>query len=303
MTPNKKKVLIFFLCFALCSGLFLAIKGIIDCKRAPGHTDSAYTIPKKIQFSFTLQNKTNRVIKKAEFWAYAPVKRTATQRCLRIESSHPHELITDVTGNQVLYYTFDEFPPYSTRIITVKTDLMVSGRANLLAKTDLQPFLRPEKYIESDDPRLGRLARSLKAPTHLKTAEKIFQWVADNVQYAGYLRNDRGALYAFTHKKGDCTEFMHLFTALCRANDIPARCIGGYICRENSILRPGDYHNWAEFYHDGAWRISDPQNRVFMKDRSSYIAMRLITESTDNSLMQFNRFLAKGPDLKVKMNS
>jgi len=202
-----------------------------------------------------------------------------------------------------LNFTFDEFLPYATRIVTVTADLLISNRANSLPEQDLQTFLVPEKYIEADASEIYGLAKKLKALTPLKTAERIFWWVADNVQYVGYLRNDRGALYALRHRQGDCTEFMYLFAALCRANNIPARCMGGYICKENIILKPANYHNWAEFYIDGEWRISDPQKKVFMKDASNYIAMRLIRESTNNPASQFNRYWFKGEGLNVKMNS
>lgn len=262
-----------------------------------------YSIPRQVQYHFTLQNKSNRLLKQTEFRTYAPVKLTATQHCSRIQSSHPYKLITDVLGNQILNFTFDEFLPYATRIVTVTAELLISNRANPLPEQDLQTFLVPEKYIEADASEIYDLAKTLKAPTPLKTAETIFRWVADNIQYVGYLRNDRGALYALRHREGDCTEFMYLFAALCRANHIPVRCMGGYICRKNRILKPADYHNWAEFYHDGVWRISDPQNKVFMKNASNYIAMRLIRESTNTPALQFNRYRCKGEGLNVKMNS
>jgi len=167
---------------------------------------------------------------------------------------------------------------------------------------NLKPYLKAEKYIESDDPGLSKAAQKLDASSRLKTAENIFHWVAGNVQYAGYIKKNLGALYALSHKKGDCTEFMYLFTALCRAVKIPTRCIGGYIAKESSILKPGYYHNWAQFYEDGAWRISDPQNKVFMKEDSNYIAMRIIEQNPDNQMLGFNRFRVKGDGLEAKMN-
>jgi len=297
-----KKVMIFIA--GLCFVIIWAIKIQVDKNTAAlDFSLSEYSIPRQVQYHFTLQNKSNRLLKHAEFRTYAPVKRTATQHCSRIQSSHPYKLITDVLGNQILNFTFNEFLPYGTRIITVKAELLVSNRANPMAVSDVQTFLKPEKYIESDNPELCRLAKKLKDTTLLKTAEKTFRWVVDNVQYAGYLRNNRGALYALRHRQGDCTEFMYLFAALCRANNIPARCMGGYICKENIILKPANYHNWAEFYIDGEWSISDPQKKVFMKDASNYIAMRLIRESTNNPALQFNRYWFKGEGLNVKMNS
>ena len=122
------------------------------------------------------------------------------------------------------------------------------------------------------------------------------------MQYTGYSPKDRGALYALKKRKGDCTEFMHLFAAISRASGIPARGIGGYVCNTNMILRPSDYHNWVEFYEDGAWRIADPQKRVFMENQSHYIAMNLIGESTKNPMGRFHRFRFTGDGLKVKMS-
>jgi transglutaminase-like putative cysteine protease len=289
------------LCVCVIIGWAVKIK-ILGNTPAANRFQSDYSLSRQIQYQFTLRNKTNRLVTNAEFWAHAPVKQTPTQRCSQIESSYPHELITDSFGNQILHYTFDEFPPYATRIVSVKTDLVLSNTPNPLAMPDLQIFLKPEKYIESDNPEIRRLAQTLKAATPLQTAENIFSWVAGNIRYAGYLPKARGALYALQNKKGDCTEFMYLFAALCRANNIPARGIGGYISTQNKILKPGDYHNWAEFYLDGTWRISDPQNKVFMKDQSNYIAMRLISASTDSSIEPFNKFRLEGAGLQVKMN-
>jgi hypothetical protein len=68
-------------------------------------------------------------------------------------------------------------------------------------------------------------------------------------------------------------------------------------------LKPATYHNWAEFYIDGEWSISDPQKKIFMKGASNYIAMRLIGISTKDPALQFNRYGFKGEGLKVKMNS
>jgi transglutaminase-like putative cysteine protease len=126
--------------------------------------------------------------------------------------------------------------------------------------------------------------------------------VADNLRYAGYVKNARGARYALAHQKGDCTEFMALFVALCRADRIPARGIGGYVLKNSSIVKPAGYHNWAEFYHDGVWHAVDPQNNVFMPSLTEYIAMRIIGDPANSSLPAFSRFGFKGHGLAVRMN-
>lgn len=286
------------LCVCLvCMWLFVKKE---DWLRVP---EANYSIPRQIRYSFTLQNTTNRLLKNAEFWTYAPVKQTSTQRCVHLETSHPHELISDDLGNQILHFTFDNLPPYATKIVTIKADLKLSDTPNSTSVQDLQPFLRTEKYLESDDPELSRFAKRFKDRKQVKAAENIFRWVADHVKYAGFSSNERGALYALRNKKGDCTEFMYLFAALCRANRIPARGIGGYVCTENKVLKPNDYHNWAEFYQDGAWRVADPHRKVFMHNPSHYIAMQVIAESIKNPMGRFHRFRFAGDGLKVKMNT
>ena len=163
-------------------------------------------------------------------------------------------------------------------------------------------FLKPEKYIESKNPEIVSLAKKLKSSTSLKTAENIFKWVADNIKHSGYIKKSRGALYTLFHKKGDCTELMYLFAALCRADNIPVRCIGGYVCKNDCRVKPAGYHNWAQFYQDGAWRIADPYNRVFMKNGADYIAMQIMRKWNNKSASGFNRFIINGMGLTAKMN-
>lgn len=271
------------------------------------HTTSAflkseYPLRKDIQYSFTMQNTTNRFITKAEFWVYAPVKQTSTQQCLQINASYNYQLIQDALGNQILHFTFDDLPPYSTRIIIVRAMLALSDTPNKIPVKSLTPFLSAEEYIESDTPEISMFAKKFKDPEPVKSAEKIFNWVSHNVEYSGYLKNDRGALYALRNRKGDCSECMCLFTALCRANKIPARGIGGYVCKENKILDPSGYHNWAEFYDDGAWKIADPQKEVFMQNCSHYIAMKIIGNSKEDFMEDFHRFKFTGDGLMVNMN-
>jgi len=260
-----------------------------------------YPILKDIQYGFTLRNKTNQTLKEAEFWAYAPVKLTSTQNCLKIEASDPYQLIVDDLGNQILYFRVENLPPYAVKPITIKISLGLSNTPHPISIDSSHSFLRPEKYIESDHPEIERLARKFESATPRETAKNLFRWVADNISYAGYLRDSRGALYALKNKRGDCTEYMCLFAALCRANRIPARGIGGHVCQESGILEPSSYHNWAEFHEEGAWRIGDPQKNIFMQNSSQYIAMRIIDESPKNPMGEFNRFRSSGDGLEVEM--
>jgi hypothetical protein len=280
------------------------ISGIFSNDSNPAvNRQPVYPITKNIRYSFFLQNTTPRLIKNAQLWAYAPVKQTSTQLCSKITASHPYALITDTYGNQVLHFTFDNLAPYASKIITIKAALLLSNQANRLSEEDVKIYLGAEKYIETRDSQIRHLSKQLRSETAAGTAKNIFNWVSANLAYAGYIKQAYGARYALLNKKGDCTEFMYLFAALSRAGNLPARCIGGYICRESTILKPAGYHNWAEFYEKGVWRLADPQNRVFDTDFANYIAMRIIHSPSVDPMHEFDRFRVAGDGLRVRMRS
>jgi len=298
---TRKRIILSFIAFCLHVAFFEAtgqrmVAGTVL-------SEGSYPISREVQYAFDLRNKTNRLLKKAEFWTYAPVNQTSTQRCAKLEVSCPYEIITDDLGNQVLYFRFEDLPPYATKLIAIKARVEVSDRANPISLSDVQSFLRPEKYIESDHPEIAGFARRFESDIPRRTAENVFRWVADHIRHTGYLKKCQGALYALRKRQGDCTESMCLFTALCRANKIPARGIGGYVTSESGILNPSSYHNWAEFYEDGAWRIGDPQKNVFMEKASQYIAMRIIGDPTGNPMGEHERFRFTGDGLEVIMKA
>jgi len=82
-----------------------------------------------------------------------------------------------------------------------------------------------------------------------------------------------GALRTLADRRGDCTEFAYLATALARAAGIPARVVSGYRYAGLAVLLPNDRHDWAEFYLGGRWRVVDAHDRRFSQDEGRYLAM------------------------------
>jgi hypothetical protein len=262
-----------------------------------------YPIKKTIQYSFTLRNKTGRLLENTRLWAFAPVKKTPAQYCEKIEASHTFELEVDGFGNQVMCFSFDKLPPYATKIVSIKVALSMADVPNCFQE-HADPYLIPETYVESDNPEILDLSAKMAVRKADITAERIFNWVAGNLQYTGYRSEERGALAALKSREGDCTEFMRLFVALCRAGNVPARSVGGYICRKkNNIVTPVDYHNWAGFYSGGTWHLADPQEKNFMEKYSDYIAMQILVEAPGSTMGEFRRYRFEGEGLEVKMNS
>jgi transglutaminase-like putative cysteine protease len=260
-----------------------------------------YAIARTLRYSFTVTNTTPRLLKQTDFWVYAPVKQTSTQQTVRLTTSLPHTPITDPAGNQILHFVIPALPPNGSKIIAVAADLRLSDDPNPLPATDLERFLVPEPHIESDHPLIQARARALRTPDPLTTSRQIYQWVADHIEYAGYVREERGALHALQHRKGDCTEYADLFVALARASGIPARTVGGYIHGDNAVLKAQDYHNWAEFHHDGRWRVADPQKRAFMAKSSHYLALRIGTTGNPAPWGDAHQYAYSAEGIAVKM--
>ena len=268
---------------------------------APQPAVPIQTIERKVYYGFTLTNRTNRLLKKAELWCYGPARHTSTQRCVDLDASHPYRLITDVPGNQVLHFELEDLAPFGATIVRIEARLEMTDALKSVHEHDLATYLDAERFIESDDPAITGLVKRFGVMEPGPAAKGIYRWITTNIHPSSYEREDRGALDALTNRKGDCTEQAYLFAALARAQGIPARVVGGYRCDRDCILTPSEYHNWAEFHGGGAWHLADPQGRVFGENPSRYIAMEILGPSADNPMGLSHRFRYQGEGLEVRM--
>lgn len=251
-------------------------------------------IPRQIRLNLVIENPTNRTLTDQIVWLYAPVKRTATQQLEKLDINLPYQLTEDALGNQIIKLQFDQFPPYGTKLVSIRADLLMSASPNpsQLKRNDL--FLDEERYVESNDPVIQSTAALVRTPQAADTVGSIYQWVKSNMHYAGYIADDLGARYAVLNKRGDCTEYAYLVTALARANRIAARTLGGYVMDRNGAPRADEYHNWAEAYVDGTWQLLDAQKENFQIKAEQYIAMRIISSTVTNVLEASHRFRVQG---------
>ncbi|MDZ7586773.1 MAG: transglutaminase family protein [Patescibacteria group bacterium] len=125
-------------------------------------------------------------------------------------------------------------------------------------------YLSEKKYWETTNPKIIKLAEELKTP------QKIYQYVVDNLIYDyGRLSENItrfGAANALDNPTSAvCMEFTDLFIALARANKIPARAVNGFAYTTNSSLRPLSLkkdvlHAWPEYYdaEKNLWIPVDP---------------------------------------------
>ena len=268
----------------------------------PGTPVETYSIPRHVQFNYTIQNTGNRMVRNAAFHVYAPILLTDAQRVESIESAVSHRVARDSLGQQLLVFELPDLPPFGRLELTYASRLMMADTPGSGTQKIPPGYLEAQPLIESDHPRIQSQAQRLEAQDPLTSSRNFYQWVADNLVYTGPNGKDRGALNALETRRGDCTDAAFLVVALCRAAGIPARCVGGYVCLQDKNLAAREFHNWAEFWVDGRWQVADPVNRCFADRQETYIATRIWATGDAGTKAPFWRHRIEGENLKVRMN-
>jgi transglutaminase-like putative cysteine protease len=93
--------------------------------------------------------------------------------------------------------------------------------------------------------------------------QAISDWVHDNIRFDyGSSSPTMSATDTFERRVGVCRDFTHLAVAFCRALNVPARYVFGYLPDIGVPLAdaPMDFCAWMEVYLSGRWWTFDPRN-------------------------------------------
>ncbi|WP_052309312.1 pseudomurein-binding repeat-containing protein [Methanobacterium formicicum] len=122
---------------------------------------------------------------------------------------------------------------------------------------DLLQYLQATTNCQVNDPSIIALAQSITsgATSSYDKAQRIFNWVRDNLEYSYYYDSQKGALGALSSGSANCCDHSHLIVALSRAAGLPARYVHG----ECYFLSSGNWygHVWAQIYVNGQWYNAD----------------------------------------------
>ena len=130
------------------------------------------------------------------------------------------------------------------------------------AAKSLDPFLQPTVFLQSDHPRISRLAAEIvrRETDARKAAVKIKDWVYKEIAKEPTV-SIPNALEVLQTKKGDCNEHTVLFNAIARAAGIPAKTVVGVVYLRNAFY----YHAWSEVWI-GEWVSVDSVLNQFPAD-------------------------------------
>ena len=124
---------------------------------------------------------------------------------------------------------------------------------------DVLHYLMPSRYCESDV--LSRAAQQLfgHLPKGLSRVKAIESWLHEFIQYTpGFSNSTTTAQEVFVQRAGVCRDFAHLGITMCRALNIPARLVVGYV---NFDEPPQDFHAvfeaWLGEGAEGRWVLLD----------------------------------------------
>lgn len=121
---------------------------------------------------------------------------------------------------------------------------------------ELVHYLMPSRYCESDV--MARAAQQLfgDLPQGIGRVQAIVDWIHDSIRYEpGSSESTTTARDVFVQRAGVCRDFAHLGITFCRALNIPARLVVGYVYFDEP---PQDFHAIFEAWIGGQWVLFDP---------------------------------------------
>ena len=116
-------------------------------------------------------------------------------------------------------------------------------------------YLMPSRYCESDV--MSRAAQQLfgHLPLGIGRIHAIESWINDSIYYLpGFSNSTTTAQEVFVQRAGVCRDFAHLGITLCRALNIPARLVVGYVHFDEP---PQDFHAVFEAWVGDRWVMFD----------------------------------------------
>ncbi len=147
-------------------------------------------------------------------------------------------LVSDLNGDSAL--TIQEIANFYPKIVEQYCHEQSNGVTNLM---------------DPNDPNIKTIAdtvlRQAETNNSFVIAKLLFTWLKENTNYQ--IHNGQGdvqpASVTFQKKTGDCDDLAFLYISLCRAVDIPARFVRGYLLqREKNGEVTATAHAWVEVF-------------------------------------------------------
>jgi transglutaminase-like putative cysteine protease len=143
----------------------------------------------------------------------------------------------------------------SIELVGARIPLHLEEAAVTSVPDDVLRYLMPSRYCESDV--MSRVAQQLfgHLSPGLSRVRAVESWIHESILYLpGFSNSTTTAQEVFVQRAGVCRDFAHLGITLCRALNIPARLVVGYVHFDEP---PQDFHAVFEAWLDNQWVLFD----------------------------------------------
>jgi len=193
--------------------------------------------------------------------AYWPTQKVLGERLTISSGVAPHSAVDRSSGNR--YIRFEASPGplkvgYQAEVEVNAPEPDADLRETPVAEVpdEIFPYLLATRYCESDV-LCGEVVRMFGglAPG-IARVHALVEWIREHVAYRpGSTHSTTTAHEVFQQRAGVCRDFAHLGITFCRALNIPARIVVGYVWFDEP---PQDFHAVFEAWLGGRWVLFDP---------------------------------------------
>ncbi|MEZ7495715.1 transglutaminase family protein [Leeuwenhoekiella aequorea] len=213
------------------------------------------------QFLIKPEESADQTIRASEFTNSlgAAVEESTNTYGFEIVRIHPKKPFTEILFEANYLVRKDQTNPFSALDNVVNTE-------HYAAVESLDFKIRYERFLGSTE---LTILPSGKIPFVFDKQRSIFDnlqglntYIFKNFQFKQQVTTVTTTLEEFINQgQGVCQDFTHLFVAIARANNIPARYTSGYLHQGNGYFGDSQMHAWAECYiPEKGWLGFDPAN-------------------------------------------
>ncbi|MCP4406578.1 MAG: hypothetical protein GY807_02230 [Gammaproteobacteria bacterium] len=182
------------------------------------------------------------------------------QRIYNLSFTAPYTVLTDRYNQPIAYFKFTNLAPGQQATVSWGGDVEVEAKnynidpGQVTGLDQIPPDIisayttNENKYrLESQIIQDAAQVAANGATNPYWIAHNVHDFVANRLTYFNdHQWDDAETVYLQQH--GSCSEYTFLFIALCRANGVPARYVGGTRQRQDGIYVDTVFHRWAEVY-------------------------------------------------------
>lgn len=127
---------------------------------------------------------------------------------------------------------------------------------------DILSYLWPTRYCPSD----RMIDEAWQLFGHIEAGwarvQAVSDWMHEYIEYGTGSTSATDALQVYEARRGVCRDFAHLAVTFCRALNMPARYVCGYLpdIGIEPDPTPMDFHAWFQVWLDGGWRTFDARH-------------------------------------------